>query len=56
MRGWLETFANPHCAAVPRDDRDAFLDEVTACEADGGVTLFMQEARPSTTFCGVSVS
>jgi len=29
MRGWLETFANPYCAALPRDERDAFLDEVT---------------------------
>jgi SAM-dependent methyltransferase len=30
MRGWLETFANPYCAALPRGERDAFLEEVTA--------------------------
>jgi SAM-dependent methyltransferase len=43
MRGWLETFANPFCAALPRpqDDRGGFLDEVTAllkpvlCDAAG---------------------
>ncbi len=43
MRGWLETFANPFCAALPRpqEDRGGFLDEVTAllkpvlCDADG---------------------
>jgi SAM-dependent methyltransferase len=43
MRGWLETFANPLCAALPRpqEDRSEFLDEVTAllkpvlCDADG---------------------
>ncbi len=28
MRGWLETFANPFCAALPPDQRSAFLDEV----------------------------
>jgi hypothetical protein len=43
MRGWLETFANPFCAALPppQDDRGGFLDEVTAllkpvlCDAAG---------------------
>jgi SAM-dependent methyltransferase len=43
MRGWLETFANPFCAALPRpqEERGGFLDEVTAllkpvlCDADG---------------------
>ncbi|MGA8270123.1 MAG: methyltransferase domain-containing protein, partial [Candidatus Sulfotelmatobacter sp.] len=35
MRGWLETFANPFCtalaqAAPTQNDRDDFLDEVTA--------------------------
>jgi SAM-dependent methyltransferase len=43
MRGWLETFANPFCAALsrPQEDRSGFLDEVTAllkpvlCDADG---------------------
>jgi SAM-dependent methyltransferase len=43
MRGWLETFANPFCAALPppQDDRGGFLDEVTAllkpvlCDATG---------------------
>ncbi|HME12635.1 MAG TPA: methyltransferase domain-containing protein [Candidatus Acidoferrum sp.] len=29
MRGWLETFANPFCAALPADERASFLDEVT---------------------------
>lgn len=43
MRGWLETFANPFCAALqhPAEERSEFLDEVTAllkpvlCDADG---------------------
>jgi SAM-dependent methyltransferase len=41
MRGWLETFANPFCAAVPGEERGGFLDEVTAllkpvlCDAEG---------------------
>jgi SAM-dependent methyltransferase len=30
MRGWLETFANPFCAALAQNERDDFLDEVTA--------------------------
>lgn len=29
MRGWLETFANPFCAALPEDQRADFLDEAT---------------------------
>ena len=30
MRAWLETFANPYCAVLPRpEDRTSFLDEVT---------------------------
>ena len=41
MRGWLETFANPFCAALPQNKRGGFLDEVTAmlkpvlCDAQG---------------------
>jgi len=41
MRGWLETFANPFCAALARSERDDFLDEVTAmlkpvlCDSQG---------------------
>jgi len=41
MRGWLETFANPFCAALPQSERSGFLDEVTAilkpvlCDAQG---------------------
>jgi trans-aconitate methyltransferase len=30
MRGWLETFANPFCAVLPAEDRNQFLDDVTA--------------------------
>jgi trans-aconitate methyltransferase len=29
MRGWLATFANPFCAALPEDQRENFLDEAT---------------------------
>ena len=29
MRGWLETFANPFCAVLPKEEREAFLDEAT---------------------------
>ena len=29
MRGWLETFANPFCAALPEDQRGDYLDEAT---------------------------
>jgi SAM-dependent methyltransferase len=41
MRGWLNTFANPFCAALPTEEHSGFLDEVTAllkpvlCDADG---------------------
>lgn len=41
MRGWLDTFANPFCAALSREESIGFLDEVTAllkpvlCDADG---------------------
>ena len=44
MRGWLETFANPFCAALPADERDNYLDEVTAllkpvlCDQQGNWT------------------
>jgi len=30
MRGWLETFANPFCAALPQEERSGYLDDVTA--------------------------
>ncbi len=30
MRGWLDTFANPFCAALPCEERGSFLDEVAA--------------------------
>jgi len=29
MRGWLETFANPFCAVLPKEERGNFLDEAT---------------------------
>lgn len=41
MRGWLRTFANPFLAALPLEERDGLLDEVTAslkpilCDGDG---------------------
>ncbi len=44
MRGWLDTFANPFCAALPYEERDSFLDDVTAllkpvlCDANGNWT------------------
>ena len=44
MRAWLDTFANPFCAALPGVERDVFLDEVTAllkavlCDAGGNWT------------------
>ncbi|MFY9792044.1 MAG: methyltransferase domain-containing protein [Candidatus Sulfotelmatobacter sp.] len=44
MRGWLDTFANPFCAALPSEERDSFLDDVTAllkpvlCDANGNWT------------------
>ena len=33
MRGWLETFANAYCCALPPGERNAFLDEVTALKS-----------------------
>lgn len=44
MRGWLETFANPFCAALAAEDRSAYLEEVTEllrpvlCDIDGNWT------------------
>ena len=44
MRGWLETFANPFCAVLPKEERDKFLDQVTAtlkpvlCDRQGNWT------------------
>ena len=44
MRAWLDTFANPFCAALPDEERDGFLDEVTVllkpvlCDAGGNWT------------------
>ncbi len=44
MRAWLDTFANPFCAALPDEEREGFLDEVTAllkpvlCDAAGNWT------------------
>jgi len=44
MRGWLGTFANPFCAALPDEERESYLDEVTAllkpvlCDAEGNWT------------------
>lgn len=41
MRGWLRTFADPFCAALPFEERGDFLDEVSAllkpvlCDGDG---------------------
>ncbi len=41
MRRWLDTFASPFSAPLPREERGGFLDEVTAllkpilCDADG---------------------
>jgi hypothetical protein len=29
MRGWLETFANPFCAALPEAQRGNYLDDAT---------------------------
>lgn len=51
MRGWLETFANPFCAALPANARDAFLDEVTArlrpvlCDSQGRWTADYMRLR-----------
>jgi SAM-dependent methyltransferase len=51
MRGWLETFANPFCAAVAPDERGDFLDEVTArlkpvlCDSQGRWTADYMRLR-----------
>jgi SAM-dependent methyltransferase len=61
MRGWLETFANPFCAALAQDkraqderapnDRDDFLDEVTSllkpvlCDSQGRWTADYMRLR-----------
>lgn len=51
MRGWLNTFANPFCAALRSEERGAFLDEVTAllkpvlCDADGRWTADYMRLR-----------
>jgi SAM-dependent methyltransferase len=31
MRGWLSTFANRFCDVLPLEERDPFLNDVTAC-------------------------
>jgi hypothetical protein len=44
MHGWLETFANPCCAALPAGDREAYLSEVVdllrpvLCDGEGNWT------------------
>jgi trans-aconitate methyltransferase len=51
MRGWLETFANPFCAALAQNERDGFLDEVTAmlkpvlCDSQGRWTADYMRLR-----------
>jgi SAM-dependent methyltransferase len=51
MRGWLETFANPFCAALPEGERGIFLDEVTAllkpvlCDSQGRWTADYMRLR-----------
>src|SRR5277367_3931519 len=51
MRGWLKTFANPFCAALPPEERDSFLDEVTArlkpvlCDTQGNWTADYMRLR-----------
>jgi len=51
MRGWLETFANPFCAALPPEARTSFLDEVTAklkpvlCDTQGNWTADYMRLR-----------
>jgi SAM-dependent methyltransferase len=51
MRGWLETFANPFCAAIAQPERDGFLDEVTAllkpvlCDSQGRWTADYMRLR-----------
>jgi SAM-dependent methyltransferase len=51
MRGWLETFANAYCAALPPDQRGAFFDEVTTllkpvlCDSHGRWTADYMRLR-----------
>lgn len=51
MRGWLETFANPLCAALSPNERGSFLDEVTAmlkpvlCDSQGRWTADYMRLR-----------
>ena len=51
MRGWLETFANPFCATLAQDERNRFLDEVTAllkpvlCDSQGRWTADYMRLR-----------
>ncbi|MGA9507951.1 MAG: methyltransferase domain-containing protein [Candidatus Sulfotelmatobacter sp.] len=51
MRPWLETFANPFCATLPSEERDRFLDEVTAllqpalCDTSGRWTADYSRLR-----------
>jgi SAM-dependent methyltransferase len=51
MRGWLETFANSFCAALPQSERKGYLDEVTAmlkpvlCDAQGRWTADYMRLR-----------
>jgi SAM-dependent methyltransferase len=51
MRGWLETFANPFCAGLAKNERDAFLDEVTTslkpvlCDSQGRWTADYMRLR-----------
>ncbi|MGA2421807.1 MAG: methyltransferase domain-containing protein [Candidatus Acidiferrum sp.] len=51
MRGWLETFANPLCSALPPEVRGSFLDEVTAqlkpvlCDTQGNWTADYMRLR-----------
>jgi SAM-dependent methyltransferase len=51
MRGWLETFANPFCAALPLDQRQDYLDEATEtlrpvlCDASGRWTADYMRLR-----------
>ena len=51
MRWWLETFANPFCAALAQNERSDFLDEVTAllkpvlCDSQGRWTADYMRLR-----------
>lgn len=62
MRGWLETFANPFCAALAPPERERFLDEVTAllkpvlCDAQGRWTADYTRLRLSALKAGKAVA